>query len=514
MIHLVPAWYNPQRRWYSTDSTWFAGATNTEPDDIATQARVFRQGDEESGLVVLNYSPSLRRSLHRQDLVDVPYWSFFDELQGLEDDYTRPLDFLELEWPEDASFFYNPFLVTVMQGDDVYARVYLAREGTLQSVRFYGAGMPMVERVFDDRGFLSSVLMHDAEGAAVTQYYLSREGDVVVSEDIATGRIDVVQNEGRFEQDAYDGWEPLMAELLRKYLARTGGPNDTVVLALAEQHNALVASVLTDETLVLSRAATRPSDAAPALIERAGAVFTDVGQADKDRAQPPSDAWMYLPVLSVYPLERRPDFGASANEATNFISLFVDNIPLEDLDQAIALMAGQLVADDARLLVCTFRSQDLDYLADLRRVIAGYQSFDLSFLADDELAGLSIDVGIADAPEEKIQLTFLDREAEMLRTIAKTRVLVDLGETVNYRLATEAVNAGVPQVNRYEQELVTHPLNGYVIADVGELPVALAHFLDGLEHWNQSLVQCRVLQDLFRPAEVLGRWELVKGAVA
>jgi len=515
MIHFGPAWYNPERPWYSTDSVWFRTTTTTKSNDTVTQVRVFRQGSEDVRLVVLNYSPTLRRFLHRHGIEDVPYWSFFDEVQGLADDYTRPLDFLDLEWPEDVSFFYNPFLVTVMRGDDVYARVHLAQEGTLQSVRYYGDGMPMLERVYDDRGNLSSVLMNDAEGRPATQYYYSRTGDVVVSEDIASGRVDVVQNEGRFRQDSYDGWEPLMAELLGASLRRAGTAADTVVLSLAPQHNALVGSVLTDQSLVLSRTANRPADAPAELVARAGAVFTDVGQSDRSRSELPAEEWLFLPTLSVYPLERRASFGASANEATVTITLFVDDLPLEDLDMAIALMAGQLVGDDhTRLLVGTFRSQDLDFLSEVRGVIAGYQSIDLSFLGDDDLASLAVDVGVAEQPEEKIQLVFLDREAEMMHTLARSRVLVDLGRPVNYRLATEAVNAGVPQINRYEQPLVTHPLNGYVIEDVTGLPGALDHYLSGLEHWNQSLVQCRVLQDLFRAHEVLGRWELVKEGMA
>jgi accessory secretory protein Asp1 len=81
-------------------------------------------------------------------------------------------------------------------------------------------------------------------------------------------------------------------------------------------------------------------------------------------------------------------------------------------------------------------------------------------------------------------------------------------------LAEEAVNAGVPQLNRHTHALITHPINGYVISDDTELPVALDYYLSGLEHWNQSLVQCRVLEDLFSAHEVLARWELIKEGVA
>jgi accessory secretory protein Asp1 len=515
MIHFVPAWYNAARPWYSTDGAWFRSTTELESDDTVTQVRIFRQGQEATSLLVLNYSPSLRRFLHGQSLSAVPYWSFFDEVQGLEHDYARTLDFLTLEWPDDVSFFYNPFIVTVMRGTEVYARIYLAREGTLQSVHYYGDGMPTLHRIFDDRGFLSSVLMHDENGQPMTQYYLSRTGDVIVSEDVPTGRIDVVQNDDdRFQQPSYDSWEELMSEFVRKHLARHNSERDTVVLALAEQHNTLVTSALTDERLIVSRSVSATSAPTAELLARAGAVFTSVGHANAADGLDASDDWAYLPTLSVYPIERRAAFGASANEAGVYIALYADNLALEDLDYAIAMIAGQLVANEhTRLLVCSSRPQDIDHLTGIRRVIGGYQNLDLAFLADDTTE-LGIDIGIAEGPEEKIQLTFIDREVDLIRTLAKSRVLLDLGAGVSPRLAVEAVNLGVPQINRVQHAMVTPPINGYVIDDLGELGTALDHFLDGLEHWNQSLVQCRVLGDLFSAREVLNRWDLIKEAVA
>lgn len=510
MIHFIPAWYDEARPWYSGGNLRFEASAG-EADDTVTRVRLFRQGSEDVGLVVLNYAPTLRRFLHGQGIFDVPYWSFFDRLQGVDDDYTRPLDFLDLDWPDDVSFFYNPFLVTVMQGSEVYARVHLARDGTLRSIRYFGSGMPTLERLYDDRGFLSSVLMHDEDGRPLTQYYLSPAGDVIVSEDVPSGRIDVVQNVGdRLQRQSYDGWESLIAELLGFFLQGYGA-SDTVVLAPAEQHNDLVTNALGEQTLVLSCSAGRPGSVPAALLRRASAVFSDFGRSTGSDTPEQAGLWARLPVLSIYPLERKPTFGASANEATVSIFLFADDITTQELDAAIATMAPQLVNDDhTRLLVCTFRQHDLDHLQRLRHVIAGYQRLDLAFAAEDENARLSVDVGIAEEPEEKIQLTFVNREADLIQTMAKARVLVDLGARVNRRLAAEAVDAGVPQINRYEQELCTHPINGYVIGDDDELAVALDYYLDGLEHWNQSLVQCRVLEDLFSAPEVLGRWELMK----
>ncbi|MDR2723543.1 MAG: accessory Sec system protein Asp1 [Cellulomonadaceae bacterium] len=521
MMFFVPAGYISSRPWYSTDSTWFAGQADLKVGGIVSQIKAFMHSDEDAQLLVLNYAPGLRRRLHRLGIFDANYWSFFDALQGLEDDYTRPLNFLDLEWPDDVSFHYNPFLVTVMREDHPYARVYLSREGTLQSIRFYGSGMPMVERVFDDRGFPSSVLMFDENGQPASQYYMNKAGDVIVSEDVPSGQIIVVQNDDdRFEQPFYDSWGELCGEFLSKHLASHGnkGAGDTLVLGLSPHHNNIVAGALTDQTLVLSRStAIDDDDTSADLIARAGAVFTDTRGTDAADDDPLAafDEWALKPTLTIYPLERRPTFGASANEATDFISLFVDTMSMEELDMAIATMAGQLVDDEkSRLLVCTMRSNDVDYIAQLKTVIGAYQNFDLSFLGDELLTQLGADLGATETPEEKIQITYLDKDADLLATMAKTRVFVDLGQPVNYRLATEAVNAGVPQINRYEQEFITRPINGYVVSDLSDLGTALNYYLGGLEHWNQSLVQCRVLQDLFRPSEILDRWELLKGVAA
>ena len=527
MIRFIPAWYQSERPWYSTDEVWFRGGGEAEADDTVSRLRIFRQGAEAVGLVILHYAPSLRRELHAHGLFDVPYWSFFDEVQGIDDDYTRPVDFLELEWPDDAAFFFNPFIVTVMRGLEVYARVYLSRAGTLHSIRYYGEGMPTVEHVYDDRGFLSSVLMHDELGRPATQYYLSRAGDVVVSEDVRTGRIDVVQDDGvRFRRPSYENWEALMAEFLAAELARRSG--DTVVLAVSPQHDELVASAIGDQALVLSCSAVRPTAVPDALLQRAAAVFSDFGapwaygeagdgaggaSATHPDVTGPPGAWARVPILSIYPLEQRPGFGASANESRTYLSLFVDDISMADLDFAIATMAPHLIQDRTHLLVCSARTRDLDHLQAVRRVIAGYQRLDLAALEDDETTRLSVDVGIAEGPEEKIQLAFVEREADLLGVMAKSRVLVDLGSRPSVRLAAAAIDAGVPQINRVPHELATHPINGYTISDDAELAEALDHFLSGLEHWNQSLVQCRLLEDLFSAREVLARWELIRDEV-
>lgn len=548
MMRFVAAWYDAARPWCAAADFRRTGAARFEPDDTIAQLRAFDAGQGDVELIVLNYAPTLRRFLRAEQGLNTAYWSFFDEVQGLRDDYARPLDFLTLEWPSDVSFFYNPFIVTVMRGSEVYARVYLGTDGTLRSVKFFDGGMPSVERLFDDRGFLSSVLVFDETGGAATQYYLARSGDVIASEDIASGHIEIVQDpDGRFAHSDYASWEAVMLELLSLRLhadvaAGSGAgtvptADDTVVLALDPQHNNVVLQAMGNQALVLSVAAHREPGLSAALVRRAAVVFADAaaqsagfvpgeaglagqqerriaGKGDLNQGGEVLRALHELPALSLYPLERRHTFGASVTESKVFISIFVDGMTLGEVDAAIAAAAVQLVTDErTRLLVCTFRALDLDYLSEVEAVIARYQRLDLQFFAEDEaLIGEEAVGGLV--PEEKLQLVCIDREAELLRTMARSRVFVDLSERPSLLLAAEAVNAGVPQINRTAHALAAHLLNGYLLADVSELGIALDYFLSGLERWNQSLVQCSVLEDLCSAEEVRARWQLIREEVA
>ena len=509
MIRFIPARYHPTRPWYTTEGSPLTPETAVSAANTITEMRVFQHGDEPIGLVVLNYVPSLRRFMHRQGINGITYWNFFDEVQGLEGDDAEPIDFLAMEWPADAAFFYNPFAVTVMQGEEVYARIYLAPDGMLQRIRFYGSGMPSLERIYDDRGFLSSVLMHDEAGSPATQYYLNRAGDVIISEDVPSGQITVVQNEAdRFQQAAYDGWGDLLAELLAQHFAKPENAADTVVLATSEQHNELIRQALTTQSLVLARSSLEASRVSDALLARAMSCFSAEEISDQD------PRWEALPHLSMRPLERRSTFGASANEADVIISLFTDNIDLEQLDAIIANLAMQMVDDDrTRVNLLTFRGHDVDRLRDMRRIMDGYQGLDLAALLEDNGSDLAADIGLSQGREPKLKLVTITREADLIQALAATRLLVDFGDRPDQRVAAEAVCAGVPQVNRQPQDLLTDRLNGYLVQSEDQLAEAADYFLDGLEHWNQSLVQCNALIDLFSPTEVLGRWELVKGAM-
>ena len=505
MIYFVPAWYNAKRRWYATDNIWYEKTEIMDFDDIISQIRIFQQGDEEIELVVLNYSPNLRRFLHRQNLLNVKYWSVFDEIQGYRHDYVKPVNYLELTWPEDVSFHFNPFVVTVMRGDALFARIYLSGDGTLLSIKYYKNRLATFEHVFDDRGVLSSILMFDSKGKPQRQNYLDFQGDWIFSEIISSGEIDInpVYKKGN-QKLSYENIDELIFENLYTHLNNRETTGDTLVLALDKQHNRMVYNCLDDENLILSQFRGRKNETFDDLVTRAQGIFSD-SPLEEGRG------FNNLPVLHIFSFYNRMSFGASAFEATLFISLFVDNITQETLEEAVATIALELEENPrTQLLLCTFRSNDLDRINELNTLASHFNEIlkmkaeaDENKILADELMGIK-------HLEERIKVTLLNRRVEIMQTIAKTRVFIDLGENINNHLSTEAINSGVPQINAHKNGFSFHKENGYFIHNVAELEEALNFFLDGLKNWNEAQVYYTQMIERNSDKRILANWDKIK----
>lgn len=514
MISFIPSWYNPNRIWYSTDSAWFQKNEVRDFDDISTQLRFFQKGAEVIELIVLNYAPNLRRFIHRQNVMQVSYWSVFDEIQAFEHDYVHPINYLELEWAGNVSFHFNPFIVTVMRNTELYARVHLSRDGTLVSIEYYRNGHLAYEHVYDDRGFLSSILMYDQSGGPDKQIYLNKGGDWVFFEFIKTGRIEISpKHKEFFQKSEYGSLDELICERLEAHLEK-GGRTDTLVLALDKQHNRMVLDALGKQNLVLSHFKGRVNDKFSELVTAAKARFSDRSQSEDEKAMAEEEpAFQKLRRLSIYPFENRPTFGASANEANLYISFYIDNLSLTEIENVITKIMKQLTENEkTRLLLLTFRASSLDYLKKVKGMVQKYNSLLQSPEKKPE-DSLDVEIMKTKETEEKIQIVSINRQTELLQTMAKTRVFIDLGEAINNHLNIEAVSSGVPQINQAENSFCAHKQSGYTVQNMDQIPEALDYFLVGLKNWNESLIFYKQLKDKFTGQQILTRWETMREAI-
>jgi len=519
MIYFIPAWYNNTNFWDSTDRAWFQKNEVMDFDDISTQVRVFLKGEEPITILVLNYAPTFRRFLHKQEIMEASYFSVFDELQGFEHDYVHPINYLELKWPDNISFHFNPFMVTVMQAGALYAKVYLSRDGTLVSIRFFNNDLAIYEYFYDDRGFLSSILMFDEEGNEEQQNYLNRKGQWIIGNLRKTGEVIVHPDfQDRFRKERYASFDELVEEKLQDYLKAQSSAQDKVVLALDQRHNQVVANALSDQKLILSLFEGRANEHHPELVSRATAIFSDESlKQDKDvrdlisREKGEEAAFRDLPYLFVYPFHSEMEnFGASSQEQYLYVNLFIDNISIEQVDQAMAYICDYIKEDErVKLLLTTFQNALMSQ-STWNELINKYTN---DIKGTEEISSTTrfeVELQAAKSSEPPITLVPISRQAELLRTIAKTRLFIDLGTPLNRHLRTECISAGVPQVNFYDNTFCIHKKNGYTLQRIGNLPDAMSFFLKGLKNWNASLIEYAKVKESYSDKEVRKRWHKVE----
>ena len=173
MYYLIPAWYGQGAEFWQPDLTpWYFRTSKIEFDDTLHQARIFQGQAMSPRLLLLAYQPHLRYFLHRFDLLEVSHFSVFDAIQGIKEQPMRCLQVSDLDWDDDCDFIFTPFVIVVEKHHQRFAEIELGPEGYLSLIRYYQDGLILREEVYDDRGFVSSIL-HFENGQATHRDYLA-----------------------------------------------------------------------------------------------------------------------------------------------------------------------------------------------------------------------------------------------------------------------------------------------------------------------------------------------------
>ena len=216
MIYFIPAWYSPDRWWADPNTKWYRQQEVTFNDTIS-QVRLFKKHRDNLRLLILNYQPALRYFLHRYDIYEVSVWSAFDMIQDIMDVHPKTLAIEDLSWPEGIEFFYTPFLVTAFRNNIKFANIEFGLEGQIIFIEQFIEGEIAQKLYFDDRGFLSSIVVYQNH-TPLYQDYLNLNGDWQIRENLLEG--DVLVNpefSSRFRKSHYESMEELIDESLENY---------------------------------------------------------------------------------------------------------------------------------------------------------------------------------------------------------------------------------------------------------------------------------------------------------
>ncbi|HEM3561740.1 TPA: accessory Sec system protein Asp1 [Streptococcus suis] len=486
MYYFIPAWYHPERTWYDNTNVWYRQHLGMTFDDTINQIRMFQHANEKASILILNYMPHLRYFAHRYDLLEVPTWSVFDEIQDISTRDWRVIQFRDLKWPSGVEFIYTPFLVVARKNGERLAQIEFGASGQLFIIDWYEDSQRVHQYVFDDRGFLSSILYFE-NGIPSHQDYLNPLGNWQIREYLGDKQCVEVNPKyvHRFSKQSYACMTDLISEKLAHYFKEIADVEDTLILASDNRHNQLVLSQKNQKKVILSFFQNR-YDLTDIQSLQGDLDLVDLVITDKLSTKEILEK-SNLPIEHISPFDTRLSLGKSQRLKDLNIYCLVDGLDDEILDQMINECLDQLRLNAAcRLQLISYQRNGEQLKTKLTDILDAQNEtyFHLSKQEENPLFGIDED------EEEEVRVSFsvLYTETEIMEVLDNARIIIDLSKEPDLYTQIAGISAGIPQINAVPTEFVEHQKNGYQLADVMDLGEALRYYLTGLAHWNQALV--------------------------
>lgn len=521
MYCFIPSWYSTKRTWQMYDRQFYRAADFSEFDDTVSQVRMFLDAGEEVRLIPLCYAPNLRRFLHRQGIPEVPVLSIFDRIQDIHGDETAVISYKDYSWPEDIEWDFTPFVITTYLHGEHYASIEFDEDGNLLWINRYeqnaeGTEQPGSRLVFDDRGFISSILYFE-NGQAAYREYFNREGIWQIREDAQTGSVSVNPSAARrFQKSVYARLEDLIQEELEGMLEELN-EQDTLVIAAKEQHDLLVLGAGTRQKAILSfygdRYALDHADVIRQEAARAAAIVADTEEAAQQLRAITLN--MGVAVHDLSPFDMRLSPGRS--QQIRALRIF---FPIDGLQEPIRSRALQQLFQilesnaDAELDVITRKSDSsaaIGIANEIRALLDEHPEVRLEVAGREQAADENRIEGEQSAKGPRIHIRGCMHESDIAGVLQFTRLIVDIRDNPDQYIQIAGISTGIPQINYRHTRYIAHQKNGYMIHNISNLQNAVNYYLDGLAHWNEALVYNIHLIAEFTGDTIVERWKEMAG---
>lgn len=479
MYYFLPAWFkNNERPFYNVAQPWYRAERKIEFDDSINQIKMFEKANEKTELLIIGYMPHLRSFLQRQELNETAYFSVFDELQNVSLRGTRRIMVSDLDLPAEAEYIYQQFSILVYLAGRLYARIELGTLGEIIAVI-----QATKQYIFDDRGFLSSILYTEIDGTWLRQDYLDLAGEVAFSEDLRTGQVTLNTHE---KQKTYPSIQALVTEKLQQFIKQIK-VTDTVILAAGGKRTKLLLDLLDGPKIVMSYFSGRNKDLAQLQneqVEKATLAVVDTSET----AQLIASLYPREKIKVVTPFDTRLRLGHSQRLAKDHLFFLVAEITPQVFETALTQLLSLLKKRPGLLLeIGIFERERYDLKQLQAQLLTRAPDFKIT------VAGAEVSEAENQLEEVKyageIRLLYVDSEDEMIQTLDKARVLIDLGTSPELYAQIAAISAGVPQINLVKSPLVEHEKNGLVLGGkVEKLALAIDHYTKGLKYWNEAMM--------------------------
>lgn len=494
MITFVPSWKHVSFAELSTDD--FIGPIQaTISSDLPYQ------------ILVSEYMPRLRYFMHRFGLLETPFTSLFDQLQGFEGQEQRAVSLQDLDFPKEVYYVYSPFNILAYLGTELIGKIYMAEGSFISEVQHFNQGEMSSVDIYDDRGLLSSRKIYE-QGVHRFTDYLDLSGERIFSHFEVTNDCSVnLANKRGLKQDYYASLEALIFEQREKYFE--SHETENILFALNAENKEMIHQSAFLPRMVLSYFSSRyvPSysllEAEKHVLEECRGVLVDseplqlhIGGRTKQRIEKIS------PFDTRFTLSRSQEVREevlylevrylSVEKARQLITLLFDYICVclkeepQRRFQLIARCTPSIQKDLDKFfqnLVSNTFPEEVELLEFLEVNQSGENKLELTLSGE-----LKERLEAVESLLESFEAVVITQDAELFKVLNTTRLLIDLSEGPDLFTQIAGISAGIPQINVQVTEYVRHQKNGQVVIDVEELKQALPYYLDSLKHWQQARI--------------------------
>ncbi|HFI0218821.1 TPA: accessory Sec system protein Asp1 [Streptococcus suis] len=488
--YFIPAWYPEQRTWYDNTNNWYNMWSTARFDDTINQLRMFETAGEKNRLLILNYMPNLRYYKHRYDLFEVDTWSLFDQLQGIGDYQGAVIDYLDFDWPQGIEFVNSPFLALALLGGEVYAQIEFGESGQVIWISFFDKGSLFKKMVFDDRGFVSSILYYQ-DWQPLYQDYLGLDGRWRIREFLGDNdqhlEINPKLEVAISDKTCYENMEELVQERLAYYL-KSSSEEAHIFLTASPQHYDVVMKAKGSQKVVLSFFGQRfPLEQTAKLLPMLA--MADLVLTDSKKTADYLSTFKIAPVHHLSLFDTRLSLGKSQRLKELEVYFLLDGLSPDEYQACLEVLFNRMeVYKDMHLHLVSYQtnqeaikglSQDLEEFLETRSE---------PYLFFEKEEGQMFEFGDSESQESRIKLSFFHSENEIIQAFQYVRLIIDLAEEPDLYTQIAGISSGIPQINRVETEFVEHMKNGFILFRDGGLLAGIDFYLAGLTNWNKSLI--------------------------
>lgn len=495
MITFVPSWKHVSFAELSTD-------------DFIGPIQAIQTSDLPYQILVSEYMPRLRYFMHRFGLLETPFTSIFDQLQGFEGQEQRAVALHDLDFPEEVYYVYSPFNILAYMGTELIGKIYMAEGSFISEVQHFNQGELSTVDIYDDRGFLSSRKIYE-QGVHRYTDYLDLSGERIFSHFEVTNDCSVnLVNKHGLKQDYYASLEALIFEQQEAYFETHETEN--ILFALNAENKEMVYQSAFLPQMVLSYFSSRYVPSHSLLkneghyLEKCRGILVDseplqlhIGGSTKQRIEKIS------PFDTRFTLSRSQEVREevlylevrylSEEKARQLITLLFDYICVclkEEPKRRFQLIARCIPSMQKDLdnffrnLVRSAFSEEVELLEFLEVNQSGENKLELTLSGE-----LKERLEAVDSLLESFEAAVITKDAALFKVLNTTRLLIDLSEEPDLFTQIAGISAGIPQINSQVTEYVCHQKNGQVLINTAELKEALPYYLDSLKHWQKARIE-------------------------